>query len=108
MKLDITGSRDYRKNFNICTQSNSCINLRNGKLYTCPTIAYIEDLNRYFNQNFEVTCQDYIDIYKANTIDQILDFLSKAPSFCRYCNIEQCNQIQWDYSKKELFEWVSS
>lgn len=110
MKLDITGSRDIEKNFKICGQSNSCINLRNGRLYTCPTITYIEDLNKYFNQKFEVTCQDYIDIYiyRADSIGQILDFLSKAPSFCRYCNIEQCNQIQWGYSKKELFEWVSS
>lgn len=106
MKLDVTGGQNMEESFRLCPQANACINLYEGKLYTCPTIAYINHLNNYFCENFKVAEDDYIDIYKAESMDEILDFLCKPAPFCRYCNIKEQGKIEWGVSKKERYEWI--
>ena len=106
MKLDVNGGQNPQESFKLCSQSNFCINLYEGKIYTCPTIAYIKYLNDYFNENFIVSNEDYIDIYKVKSIDEILDFLCKPMPFCKYCNIKKQDKIKWDVSKKERKEWI--
>ncbi|MDR0764691.1 MAG: hypothetical protein LBE65_03765 [Synergistaceae bacterium] len=107
MKLDVKGGQNMEENFRLCPQANNCINLYEGKLYTCPTIAYIQYLNEYHGENFVVTEEDYIDIYKARSMDEILDFLCKPVQFCRYCDIKKWNAtVEWGVSKKERKEWI--
>jgi len=106
MKLNKNGSKDIEKKFRLCDMSNECIHLCEGKLYTCPVIAYVKYLNNYFDENFKVTENDYIDIYKAKSIDEILDFLCKPIPFCKYCDIEKVCYAEWGISKKERKEWI--
>lgn len=108
--FDISGIQDYKRNFIYCERGNNCITLRNGKLYTCPTIATIYHFNKYFNQQLEVTEMDYIDIHKARDINEILSFLSRPAPFCRYCNIlsrrSKHLSIPFRESKKDIVEWI--
>jgi hypothetical protein len=81
--------------------------LYKGKLYACPKIAYIQQFNSYFNQNLEVTQEDWIDIYKAESTNEIVDFLFKPKPFCRYCNMKgNVYNVKWKLSKREIAEWV--
>ena len=106
MQLDLDGKQNIYENFKKCSQSNTCIHLSRGKLYTCPTVAYIKYFNKYFNQTLQVSEHDSIDIYKAKNLDEILEFLCKPISFCRYCNIEKTKDIEWENTKKDISEWV--
>ena len=106
MKLDINGSQNFEESFRLCPLSNICIHLYEGKLYTCSTIAYIGYLNNYFGENFQVNENDYINIYTAKSMDEILDFLCKPVPFCRYCNIKKQGKTEWSISKKERGEWI--
>jgi hypothetical protein len=103
-KLNKNGSQDIGKNFRSCGISNDCIHLCNGKLYTCCTIAYVKYLNNFFDENFKVTEYDCIDIYKAKSMGEILDFLCKPVPFCKYC--EDVCVTKWGVSKKERNEWI--
>jgi hypothetical protein len=106
--LDLQGKQNGDESFKLCYMSNGCIQLVDGKLYTCAIIAYIKYFNSYFNENLQVTNADYIDIYKTESIKEILDFLSRPMPFCRYCDIKQTVlQIKWGISKKEISEWTS-
>ncbi|MDR2019706.1 MAG: radical SAM protein, partial [Treponema sp.] len=106
--LDLQGEQDVNESFKLCYMANGCIQLVDGKLYTCAVIAYIKYFNAYFNKNLQVTEADYIDIYKAESIKEIFGFLSKPMPFCRYCNIKKTVlQIKWGVSKKEISEWTS-
>lgn len=81
--------------------------LKEGRLYTCTVAPNIEHFNRYFNKNLYLSDRDSIDIYKAETIGEITDFLAKPIPFCRYCNVAGREYgLEWEQSKKNISEWV--
>jgi MoaA/NifB/PqqE/SkfB family radical SAM enzyme len=105
--LDINGKQDTEKSFRKCGTKNLCIQLREGKLYTCHTAAYIKIFNEYFGERLNTSENDFIDIYKARNIKKILKYLSKAIPFCRYCNIQETKSgIKWNISEKKITEWI--
>jgi MoaA/NifB/PqqE/SkfB family radical SAM enzyme len=107
LPLDLNGAQNIKKSFGICFFANDCIVLKDGRLCTCGLPAMIHNFNSYFGKNIQVSENDFIDIYKAKNIDEILDFLCKPIPFCRYCdwkNIE--TRLDWRVSKKEISEWT--
>lgn len=105
--LDLAGKQDARDSFLRCNSANRCVAMDNGRIYTCSLIPYVKYFNTQFGQNLQVTERDYIDIYQAKSIDEILDFVSHPMPFCRYCNRKG---IIWDIgfgvSRKEISEWI--
>jgi MoaA/NifB/PqqE/SkfB family radical SAM enzyme len=107
MPLNLQGTENNRKSFELCYKSNTCIYLNEGKIYTCATIPYIKYFNKYFGTNMEVSEKDYIDIYAVKSIEEVFDFLCKPMPFCRYCNTKKpVLGINWETSKKEISEWI--
>ena len=105
--LDLTGQQNAAYSFAKCFHANWCVMLKNGKLYTCTVAPNIEHFNKYFNKSIPLTDRDGIDIYKAQTIEEILDFLSKPIPFCKYCNVNgRTFGHEWGRSKKEIEEWT--
>jgi MoaA/NifB/PqqE/SkfB family radical SAM enzyme len=105
--LDLYGKQDFKDSFKMCHLSNECIYLRDGKLYTCCIIQGISVFNAHFNTNLNVSEKDYIDIYKAKDIDEILEFLCQPVPFCRYCKSRKMVfGIKWRKSNKNISEWT--
>ncbi|MDR3350176.1 MAG: 4Fe-4S cluster-binding domain-containing protein [Prevotellaceae bacterium] len=105
--LDLKGAQDAKDSFLRCRFANYSTYLEKGKIYPCPWIPNIRHFNRYFNKNLQVAENDYIDIYKAKSLDEILEFLCKPVPFCRHCNMKgMIYGLQWGISKKEISEWV--
>jgi len=106
LKIDLKGSQNQILSNNLCYASNMCIQLVDGKLYKCWRIAYIKYFNNAFNQNLKVTEDDYIDIYKAKDVKEILERIRKPIEFCRYCDMKNPESVKWKTSKKEITEWI--
>jgi len=105
--LDINGKQNVEDNLKICHMFNTCVQLIDGKLYTCIEMAYIEYFNKYFNKNLTVNENDIIDIYKLKTKEELFEKLARPVSFCKYCNIKDTDfSIKWKVSKKEISEWT--
>ena len=105
--LDIEGKQDVVRSFVNCGESNNCIKLRNGKLYTCTRPAAIYKFNRFFNMSLEVTERDSIDIYGATMKEEILHKLAEPIPFCRYCDILGERKAQeWGQTRRTIEEWV--
>jgi organic radical activating enzyme len=105
--LDIHGNQNPQESFDLCSESNNCIKLRDGKLYTCTRPAVIYKFNEYFGCDLEVCESDYIDIYEAKSGDEILKFLSKPIPFCRYCNNREHHVAkEWCHSSRKMEEWT--
>jgi len=108
LPLDPSGSQDMKKSFQKCAISwGCCVTLREGRIYNCCIAAHIKFFNNYFKQNLVIGGEDYVDIYKVNSKDEIIDFLEKPFPFCRYCNTSKMQFAQlWGITKKEITEWI--
>jgi hypothetical protein len=107
LAFDLRGKQNYVKNYVDCWEGNMCVALQNGKLYTCPVIPTSKWFNLAFGKYLEVTDKDFIDIYKAKNLDEILDFLRSPVPFCRYCTVNEQKPVhKWRPSKKEITEWA--
>jgi MoaA/NifB/PqqE/SkfB family radical SAM enzyme len=104
--LDLYGKQDIVKSHTLCELANFCFQLIDGKLYQCETTAFIGYFNKYFNKDLQISENDYIDIYKAKNLTEILDFLCSPMPFCRYCKTKDVDFVDWNKSKKEITEWV--
>jgi MoaA/NifB/PqqE/SkfB family radical SAM enzyme len=105
--LDVEGKQPLSRSFNICTQINRCITMKDGKIYPCNTIAGIEHFNKYFNKKLEVTEGDVLELDKVKSINEIYEFLHTPKPFCKYCNrMGVVFGIKYGQSKKEIMEWA--
>jgi MoaA/NifB/PqqE/SkfB family radical SAM enzyme len=107
--LDMEGKQDPRDSFLRCSRANRCVSLDNGKIYPCSLIPYVKYFNKHFDKNLVISSGDYLNINKAENIDEILNFVSKPAPFCRYCNIKGTIwDIGYGVSKKEISEWTGT
>jgi len=105
--LDPSGKQDAASSYRLCYMSNYCFVLENGRLYTCPTVAHIEFINKYFKQDFIVSEHDYADIYQMTNIDDILSRFQKSIPFCRYCvKRHRLSGLNWALSEKDMTECI--
>ena len=108
--IDISGSGDITKSFAFCFESNKCITLKHGKLFTCVFAAHAHHFSKYFGIDIPITETDYVDIYKENNGDTVLEKLSRPIPACRYCSggrfTRSSRKVQWGHSQKDISEWV--
>jgi len=105
--LDTEGKQPLSRSYDICSQINRCITMKDGKIYPCNTIAGIGHFNKYFNKNLEITADDILEIYKVKDVNEIYNFLYTAKPFCKYCNRKGVMfGIKYGGSKREIEEWT--
>ena len=105
--FDLEGKQDPRDSFLNCFHANQCIGIHDGKIFTCSPAANAHHFNKYFNTDMKLDNSDYIDIYKAQSIQEILAFLARPIPFCKYCNVNQRSfNHKWEISKKDISEWI--
>ena len=104
--IDVKGMNNPAKSFADCHISNYGNFLMEGKLYRCPfSCQAYRIFEKKFNVGLRITDKDYIDIYKADNMQEILEFGAKPGYFCRYCS-GRTEDFDWERSKKEITEWI--
>lgn len=105
--FDLKGLQDPRESFIDCSRANRCIYLADGKLYPCTIAPNIHHFNKFFGQQMVLSERDYINIYNAQSADEIFEFLSQPIPFCRYCSVKDAKLNQpWQVSQKRIEEWT--
>lgn len=107
--LDVEGAQNATVNWHSCYRANLCVDLKHGKMFPCIVPAEIKPFCAYFNQELEVTTDDYVDIYSVGSGQELLERLKKPIPFCRYCNrasIEKFGTVPWSRTKFEMLEWT--
>ena len=105
--IDTNGLHDNRESFGKCFLAGNCFQLVDGKIFKCARIAYINYFNTAFDKQLKIDENDYVDIYKAKNIDEILYLLTKPASFCRYCNTNDITwNNKWNVSKRIIDEYI--
>ncbi len=105
--MDPAGACDPAKSFQKCGLANSCHNLKNGRLFTCSVAAHIHHFTDAFGiDGMEPTERDSIDIYKAQSKEEIIRFLKQPIPFCRFCNVDAATTVDWKRSEGKIEEWT--
>lgn len=107
--FDLTGTQDIEENFKNCFHANRCIQLFNGKLYTCNIRAYAYIFCEKYNVDFQFSDQDYVNIYDNYNAQDIVDFLAQPIPFCRFCNIKKRDENHvWRLTgnKCTMYDWL--
>jgi len=80
--IDVEGKTSLRNSFKMCSQVNSCIRMKQGRIYPCNTTACIEHFNKYFHKNLKlIPGKDYLELEKVKNIQEIFTFLITPPRF---------------------------
>lgn len=103
--FNLKGNQDAYE-FISCYQFNEAITMRNGRIYTCPVIPYICHFNKKFHQKVKAAPEDYIDIYKASSYDEIAEFVTRRVPFCGYCAVSRRSVHSWRQSRHTVDEWI--
>ena len=98
--FELDGSLNGHKD---CSNLN-CKNLRHGKLYICPSVAYLDIFNKYFNLNLPE--DGGVDIYKSSG-KELIKLINSPIKLCKYCDgYKKKKLFPWEQSKCELSEWL--
>ena len=54
-----------------------CINYKEEKIFLCPQMAYIDIFNHTFRTDIVVEEDEYIDLNKVSTYDELMRLLEK-------------------------------
>lgn len=105
VQLSTKKLNDKSVKYKECKNKIHYAQLDNGRLYPCPTIPGINIFNNYFKENaIPQSDNDYIDIYKIKTLQEIFDFLKTPKEACKYCNYGS-KQAIWRPSERKISEW---
>lgn len=105
--FDLDGKQDVDKNFYKCYFGNNCIQIDEGKLYNCSIVSMAKHFNAYFGRDMQIAPENFIDIHKCESIDEILKFVTKPIPFCKYCDLSKVQYGEkWESSKRDIKEWI--
>ena len=101
------GQAVSQEKYEKCGWERSKINVRNGRIYNCPSCEFADLFNGFFGEKLLITKKDYLVVDGNLTTEQIINFKNPIP-FCSQCNIEVRGKrfFKCIQSKKAITEWA--
>ena len=101
------GQAVSQEKYEKCGWERSKINVRNGRIYNCPSCEFADLFNGFFGEKVLITKKDYLVVDGNLTTEQIINFKNPIP-FCSQCNIEVRGKrfFKCIQSKKAITEWA--
>jgi hypothetical protein len=107
LPIDFRGSQDATDSFSRCRTVANCPTLRDGRLYPCAYIAYIDLFSEQFGVHGLEPCdQDAISIFDTGDAYQIMEFLLNPVPWCSHCDFSSSEQYGWGHSSRSIDEWT--
>jgi len=108
--IDIYGGQNIETAYDNCISGGTCLFLQDGRLAPCSRPLLSKHINNYFSESeykfSEPSEEDFIDIFKANSLFEILEKFTRPIPYCRYCKTDNRVYTKWDLSKKQIGEWL--
>lgn len=97
--------RDYRNAAVHCIMGESNHFLKDGKLARCVVPLIANNINTFFDTDFQVEEADYVDLYsdKRSPWD-IVKQLHDATPFCGYCSSKEIVKFPWSVKREICIE----
>lgn len=97
--------KEYAKD---CHWRQTCTQIVDNKMYLCALIAYFKIFDDKFKGEHDITVteEDYIDLAKINTFEELIEARQMIPRFCGYCRGSHAISEPWEVSKKVISEYL--
>lgn len=106
--IDVEGGQDAAASFAACEGVDNCVNLKDGRLYPCARIAYIDIFReRYGVDGLQATDADSMSIYGDVDGWQLMDFLLTPVPWCRHCDQEHLHFYDWERGDSSMEQWTA-
>jgi len=107
LPIDFTASQDAADSFARCRTVANCPTLRDGRLYPCAYIGYIDLFSERFGvEGLEPGARDSIPIYETDDAYRIMDFLLNPVPWCAHCDFDSGENYEWGHSSRSIEEWT--
>ena len=107
LPIDFSGSQDPADSFSRCRTVANCPTLRDGRLYPCAYIAYIDLFSEHFGvKGLEPCTNDSISIFDTDDAYRIMDFLLNPVPWCSHCDFSTSEKYGWGLSSRSIDEWT--
>ena len=83
-----------------------CLCIWDGKIWMCSKCSNAHILNERYNTNFIVSEDDYLDLYKLQSREEIFDFWCRPIPFCRYCFNYPSTRIEWETRNAKKSDFI--
>lgn len=102
---------EYDKNYKITNKDcwyRSLFILKDNKIYPCTEIAYFDYFDEEFKgqHNIKVDEDDFIDLDKINSFEELQEAKKRISPFCGFCKGNHKDTTEWDISKRDINEWI--
>ena len=107
LPIDFEGTQDPANSFARCRMNMNCPILRNGRLYPCAYIAYIDLFEKRFGvEGLQPADEDSISIFDTDDAYRLMDFLLHPVPWCSHCDFNSAEQFAWGRSSRSIDEWT--
>lgn len=107
LPIDRSASQDPADSFARCRTVANCPTLRDGRLYPCAYIAYIDLFSERFGvEGLEPGPEDSISIFETSDAYRIMDFLLSPVPWCSHCDFDAAENYAWGISSRSIDEWT--
>ena len=104
--LSEMGHENFETIYVSCPAKITCNQLRNGKIYSCPTMAYFDGLKKNFNLKYDVSDDDFISLDDISGKNSLWRFILKPKLFCKHCGLHKNICTSWSVSRCQSEEWI--
>ena len=105
--LSVAGDCSAADSFEQCTIANRCITLRHGRIYSCSVATHAHHLVTKYGLPLHESKRDSIDIYQAQTAEEIMAHCARPMPFCRYCKVSAGTHGEpYRQSRGDCYEWI--
>lgn len=101
-------NENYREYATDCRWRLSCTQLVDNKIYLCALIAYFKHFDAKFPGQHQITVteEDYIDLDKINSFEELVEARKMVPRFCGHCRGSHAISEPWGISRKTIDEYL--
>lgn len=99
---------NYKEYAKDCVWRLTCTQLVDNKIYLCALIAYFKYFDDKFKgqHNIQVTEDDYIDLTKINSFEELMEAREMIPRFCGHCRGSHAISEPWAVTKQGIDEYL--
>ena len=100
----LTSEKKYNPQLSVANCfGRNCHYFRDGKISKCAVPLLVPYINKYFKTKFDVTDDDFINIYDKNiSAWDMAEKLYQPTPFCAYCIEKKPQRFLWECQKKNI------